>query len=126
MNSELENVQYLIDNSPEESRGELHDGYHTFNELYDYRMLYNAGFFYLLQNNIEVFKSKRHSDGELCFGGSHFIVVAQLPTGQISNHYEMKYWDLFKIPELEIAKQWDGHSSTDVRARLYDYLTEYA
>lgn len=25
--------------------GEASDGYHTFNELYDYRMLYNAAFF---------------------------------------------------------------------------------
>lgn len=66
-----------------------------------------------------VHKSWRHHDGELCFGGGWFIVVAVLPTGQISNHYEAKYWDLFKIPETEKALfSFDGHTSTDVLERL--------
>jgi hypothetical protein len=33
---------------------------------------------------------KNHSDGTQCFNGQWFIVVAQLPTGQISNHYNIK------------------------------------
>lgn len=40
--------------------------------------------------------------------------MAELPTGQISNHYEMKDWDLFNIPEKEKANMWDGHSPQDV------------
>jgi len=60
-----------------------------------------------------------HHDGELCFGGGWFIVVANLPGGQISNHYEMKHWDLFRIPSYEKAKyEWDGHTSEDVIKRL--------
>jgi len=35
--------------------------------------------------------------GEYCFGGGWFLVVAVLPTGQISNHYELKHWDLLNI-----------------------------
>ena len=58
-------------------------------------------------------------DGELCFGGDWFIVVAALPTGQISNHYHASDWDLFRIPEAEKSKyEWDGHSSSDVLNRL--------
>ena len=100
------------------------DGYHTFKELYEYRLLYNAALFneFAKNKNIPVCKSFRHSDGELPFGGGWFIVMAQLPTGQISNHYELKDWDLFKIPELECAWVYDGHTPKDVANRLRDFL----
>lgn len=52
----------------EQDMGEVSDGYHTFNELYYYRMLYNAAFFNLLPKGL-VYKSKRHHTGEECFGG---------------------------------------------------------
>lgn len=102
----------------------IDDGYHTFKELYDYRMLYNAAFFNLLaeQGKIPVCKSLRHHSGEECFGGGWFIVMAELPTGQISNHYETKYWDLFNIPEKETGFEFDGHTSNDVENRLREYL----
>ena len=101
------------------------DGYHTFKELYEYRMLYNAAFFNELtkQNLYDVHKSKRHSDGEKCFGGGWFIVMAELPTGQISNHYELKYWKLFNIPEKEKANKYDGHIPKIAAQRLKKYLT---
>ena len=113
--------------------GEASDGYHTFNELYDYRMLYNAAFFNKLacydnqaggswKVEYDVHKSKKHSDGEDCFGGGWFIVMAELPAGQISNHYEMKYWDLFKIPEKEKANVWDGHTPKEAADRLREFL----
>jgi hypothetical protein len=105
--------------------GEFSDGYHTFNELYDYRKAYNAAFFNELakQGLYDVHKSKLHSDGNIPFGDDNwFIVMAELPTGQISNHYEMKDWDLFDIPEKEKANIWDGHSPQDVYERLVKYL----
>ena len=113
--------------------GDLSDGYHTFNELYEFRKIYNASLFneWALDyygvlkghgvtdvmaihpeiqnflNNIKpkynVHKSWKHHDGELCFGGGWFIVSAMLPTGLISNHYKAEDWDLFKIPEVEKA-----------------------
>ena len=104
-------------------KGEISDGYHTFNELYQYRMLYNAAFFNMLPKEI-VHKSKRHHDGEECFGGGWFVVMANLPTGQISNHYELKNWDLFQIPEKEIADEWDGHTPQEAAERLHRYLLE--
>lgn len=99
------------------------DGYHTFGELYNYRKLYNAAFFNeLVGKGIKVHKSKRHSTGDECFGGGWFIVMAELPTGQISNHYEMKDWDLFKVPEQELADKWDGHTPQQAAERLEAYL----
>jgi hypothetical protein len=66
-----------------------------------------------------VHKSWKHHDGELCFGGGWFIVCAMLPTGQISNHYPIKDWDLFQIPETEKALfKFDGHTGQDVIDRL--------
>lgn len=106
-----------------EDKGDISDGYHTFNELYYYRMLYNAAFFNLLPKEW-VHKSKKHHDGEECFGGGWFIVMANLPTGQVSNHYELKDWDLFQIPEKEIADEWDGHTPQEAAERLYKYLQE--
>ena len=94
-----------------------------FNELYEFRKIYNAALFNewakfdIPQYNVH--KSIRHHDGEYCFGGGWFIVVAVLPTGQISNHYELKDWDLFKIPAKDRALfEFDGHTSADVVARL--------
>ena len=99
---------------------EVGDGYHTFRELYSFRLAFNAVLFneWAAQGKYDVHKSRRHSDGEKCFGGGWFIVMAQLPSGQISNHYEDKYWDMFQIPEKVMANPFDGHSSADVLSRL--------
>lgn len=104
----------------EKVTGETSDGYHTFNELYEFRKLYNAALFneWYKQDKYSVCKSRRHSDGEECFGGGWFIVVAYLPTGQISNHYELKDWDLFKCVVYDKAPEWDGHTEKDVLERL--------
>jgi hypothetical protein len=112
------------------------DGYHTFKELYEFRKAYNVALFnewgsqkerqignqwIPLNTKNHVHKSWKHHDGELCFGGGWFIVVAVLPTGQISNHYKAEDWDLFNIPEVEKALfPFDGHTSEDVIKRLLE------
>jgi hypothetical protein len=106
--------------------GNTSDGYHTFNELYEFRKAYNAALFneWAAGGKCSVHKSWRHHDGELCFGGGWFIVVAVLPDGQISNHYEAKDWDLFAVPETERALfEFDGHTGADVVERLKTYTT---
>ena len=115
----LDSLKNKIDN------GEFSDGYHTFNELYEFRKLYNALLFneWAKNEEVEVYKSKRHYDNKECFGGGWFIVVAMLPSGQISNHYELKDWDLFDIPEYEKSKyEFDGHTPEDVRVRMISFL----
>jgi hypothetical protein len=137
MNTDFARLQEGISRLPEEIKGSISDGYHTFDELYEFRKVYNAALFNEWANNkvvqvdngditfniskpkYHVHKSWKHNDGELCFGGGWFIVVALLPTGQISNHYEAKDWDLFKIPEVEKALfEFDGHTGKDVVERL--------
>lgn len=100
---------------------DISDGYHTFKELYEFRKVYNAALFneWYSSGKYEVYKSKKHFDGEDCFGGGWFIVVAILPTGQISNHYELKDWELFNIKEYDKSPyEFDGHSSSDVLSRI--------
>jgi hypothetical protein len=65
-----------------------------------------------------VTKAWKHSDGEMCFGGGWFVVTMQLPTGQVSNHYEAQYWDLFAVREVECAPVWDGHTPAIAAERL--------
>ena len=116
----------MNENNTKVDMGEVSDGYHTFNELYEYRMLYNAALFneFAKQGLYDVHKSRKHSDGEYPFGDSNwFIVMAELPTGQISNHYEMKDWDKFQIPEKPVANKWDEHSPRDVANRLTSFTT---
>jgi hypothetical protein len=102
------------------------DGYHTFKELYEFRLLLNAALFNSWaehEDQVMVFKSKLHSDGTIPFNDPNwFIVVAELPTGQISFHYEMKDWNLFKISEVVMPPTYDGHTTSDVAKRLRAFL----
>jgi len=147
MTSKLEAVQELVNGLTEE-RSQISDGYHSFEELYTFRKLYNALLFNEWGKQIteikewardekgrlfakvvskkykyDVHKSIRHNDGELCFGGGWFVVVAVLPSGQITNHYKIEDWDLFNIPEVEKAKyEFDGHTSQDVMERMLSLI----
>lgn len=114
----------LVDESP--TAADVSDGYHTANDLYRHRMLLNAALFNTWHRHLPmlgVHKSKRHSDGDLPFGGGWFIVVADLPTGQISYHYELEHWDLFDIEEYPQAREFDGHTSEQVETRIEGWLT---
>jgi hypothetical protein len=118
----VSNVDGHVDSCAIHSGGECNcDGYHTFDELYEFRMIYNAALFneWARHGKYQVHKSERHHDGELCFGGKYFIVVAILPTGQISNHYPLKDWNRFKCPVYDQALfEFDGHTPDDVVKRL--------
>lgn len=106
----------------------ISDKYHTHEELYEFRKMYNAALFnsWRKQGLYETHKSMKHYDGELCFGGGWFIVSAKLPTGLISNHYKMKDWDLFQVPEVAKAKfEFDGHTGKDVLERLEDVCVNH-
>jgi hypothetical protein len=100
---------------------DVSDGYHTFSELYEFRKAYNAVLFneWAIQDKYDIHKSKKHFDGEDCFGGGYFIVVAMLPTGQITNHYKLSDWNLFDCKTTDKAKyEFDGHTPADVLDRL--------
>lgn len=103
------------------------DGYHTFDELYDHRItLYIAlcrtikDFIYTGRYQI-VWRSKYHSDGELCFGtGTQFILgIGKDKYGQISYHIPIERWCETNFAEtFDKAPGWDGHTSDDVLERI--------
>lgn len=102
------------------ANGEASDGYHSHNELYRYRMLYNAhtalAFDYAGWN---VVRSRKHSDGEACFGGGWFVLHMETPAGQITNHYRDEHWHHFDgIAEAPTAPDWDGHTPEVAALRL--------
>lgn len=100
----------------EQDIGEFSDGYHTFNSLYHQRLVLFAA----LVNTFPTlaWKSRKHFDGEVPFGGGWFIVGIETPKGQYTYHYEEKDWDLFQCKEIPTAPQWDGHTDADVERLL--------
>lgn len=101
---------------PETGIGDLSDGYHTFNGLYEQRMILFAALAKAYKE--KAWKSYRHEDGEYCFGGGWFIVGIDTPEGSYTYHYENKYWDMFDCVDLPRAKHWDGHTEADAETRL--------
>lgn len=95
----------------------ISDGFHTFGELYDCRMILTAICFNSIMpiRDWNLHKSKKHHDGELCFGGRWFIVCGSFRGNQFSFHYPVEYWDLFALPVRETASlPFDGHTTRDV------------
>ena len=93
----------------------MSDGYHTFADLYEQRLILSAA---LAKNNPHAWKSKRHEDGSVPFGGGWFIMGFDTDEGCYTYHYALKDWDLFQCKELDKGKPWDGHTSKDVRRLL--------
>lgn len=111
----------------QEGTGLVTDGYHTFDELYEFRKVYNALLFseWADLGLYEVHKSWKHNDGEWCFGKEKewFIVCAKLPSGTITNHYKAEDWDLFQVPEYEKSiHPYDGHTPEDTLYRMKSLL----
>lgn len=101
-----------------EDMGEVSDGYHTFNQLYHQRAVLFAAL--VRRNKDKAWKSFKHSDGKYCFDedGEMFIVGIDTPEGSYTYHYHKKYWDMFDCQELEVGKEWDGHTEEDVTRLL--------
>lgn len=98
------------------------DGYHTFKELYDHRMTL---WLVVCWARGESWRTRRHSDGELAFGGGWFVLGLGGTPGrkQITYHFPMDWWDrAWFAEELEKAPEFDGHTSADVLDRLLELM----
>lgn len=108
-------IRSIIQRAPAANVEKLSDGYHTFADLYEQRLILSAA---LAKNNPYAWKSKWHEDGSVPFGGGWFIMGFDTDEGCYTYHYELKDWDLFQCKELDKGKPWDGHTSKDVRRLL--------
>lgn len=118
----------------------ISDGYHTFEELYEFRAVLNIALFKALvvgykatwklmhmDTSIagspgpwhnEVWRSKLHSDGTM-FDGMFIFGVFSEPGKQITFHYHLDKWNDCAFAEtLDKAPEWDGHTPADVLERL--------
>jgi hypothetical protein len=104
-----------------DSVGKISDGYHTFDELYEHRItLYIALCKQMFFTNKIVWRSKKHSDGELAFGGTWFVLgINKEKAKQITYHLPIHKWNETKFAtEYDKAPEFDGHTSTDVLERI--------
>lgn len=62
------------------------------------------------------FKSHRHDDGSMYDG--FFIIGIPTKDGWSTYHIEDKWWDAFRIGELEKAPEFDGHTPEDALGRI--------
>ena len=99
--------------------GEVSDGYHTFNELYEHR---HALFLNLMQGR-NSWISKLHDDGSSMEGW--FVAGIHLDSGMVTYHLPERLWDKACAVCKEVldkAPFWDRHTSKDVIDRLYNNL----
>jgi hypothetical protein len=104
--------------------GQLTDGYHTMEELYDHRRALTAA---LAAERADIsWRSKaHHPDGDPMFEGGYFIVGIDTPAGTITYHYKLSHWDDFAaVPELEHAPKWDGATPGDTVIRLLTWAAD--
>ena len=101
---------------PEYTLNDMSDEYHSFGQLYEQRLVLSAIAFNAHAD--KAWKSYKHDDGELCFGGGWFIVGITTPEGDYAYHYPNEEWDKFNVPVLETAPAWDGHTADDVNRLL--------
>lgn len=91
-------------------KGNITDGSHTFDELYQHRTIL---FSYICNSNKELsWKSKLHDDGTMF--DDYFIVGIETPKGNFTYHDHIDKWDLYEVKEIDKAPKWDGHESKDV------------
>lgn len=102
---------------PVTDTNDVSDGFHTFGELYQHRIILFACLSLAVKNNIRCWKSKFHHDGGSFEGW--FIGGMQLPTGPVTYHLPMDKWELFDVEELERGLEWDGHTAEDALARFH-------
>lgn len=93
---------------------DISDGCHTFGELYKHRCYLFAVI--CNSNKDKAWKSKKHSDGSMYDG--MFIVGINTSNGEATYHYDMKYWELFKVKEIANSPEYDGYTPDDVINRL--------
>lgn len=102
--------------------GEVSDGFHTFNELYDHRCLLFLALMKMRAH--EAWFSMAHDNGEIMAGW--FIAGMTLPTGKtITYHLPDKFMCFaagIGAKELPRAPKWDGHTSADVIQRLKGWI----
>jgi hypothetical protein len=99
----------------------ISDGFHTFGELYEHRIvlfLALAKQLIIHRPEMPVWKTRKHDDG-IEWDGWFIVGIGNTEGSQITYHLPSSKWDdCAFIPNVERAPKWDGHSPEDVLERL--------
>ncbi len=109
--------QFLLSKLEEVERkgdGETSDGYHTFNELYEHRVLLWINLCLITPSDCYV--AEDHYEG-------WFLLGAETSIGQVSYHCPNKYIDFVQNIKRKSVK-FDGHTPSDVIERLKERIKE--
>lgn len=108
--------------------GEVSDGYHTFDELYEHRCLLFCMLLTMIAVDVpmgfdlECWRSRLHSDGS-SFDGWFVAGIFGPDLEQVTYHLPDRMWHLIgNVPVAEKAPTFDGHTSKDVIDRLTRWL----
>ena len=101
-------------NLPEGIKPEnVSDGFHTFKELYDHRIMLFLALMQMSANaGLECGWSRRHSDGELCFGGGWVIGWITAPSGKQARYHMEDFRPLMLGLEKNFGSPWNGKEET--------------
>ena len=92
---------------------DVSDGYHTFGELYDHRILAFMAAMKLAHNAaMDCGWSKKHDDGELCFGGGWVVAWITAPSGLQARYHMEETRPLPLSLERPLGSPWNGKEET--------------
>jgi len=101
--------------------GQVSDGYHTFDELYEHRCIL---FLAVMRSHPDLsWRARYHADGTMDPGW--WIGGMELPAGQVTYHLPDHCWPLLDdsaVETRERAPEWDGHRPEEALKRLKQWL----
>ena len=94
----------------------ISDTRHTFGELYKERaLLYSI----ICNEHQDIsWKSHKHFLDEDQMFNDDFIVGINTIDGLVTHHFNLQYWDLFQIKEIDRAPEYDGSDNYDNMKRI--------
>ncbi|GAB3975540.1 hypothetical protein GCM10028806_33330 [Spirosoma terrae] len=123
--------------------GQVSDGYHTFDELYEHRNLLWVLACTLAQQQWQVvrtdkqrinkgtdmpehlvWKTRVHADGTPSYPDWFVLGWGSQASTMITYHLPDKLWDFCPFVELDRVPIFDGHTSTDVLDRITNILQD--
>lgn len=107
----------------------IHDGYHTFSELYQHRAvlfialckeIYNNPAYQTGQKSF-IWKTTKYSNDKDLESGWFLMGIGKENGEQITYHFQMSYWSKADFADcIEKAPNFDMHTSEDVIKRISD------
>lgn len=120
----LRDINEMIEQMPSEEKGKVRDGYHSFDELYEHRIvLYIALALSIAVSDHHslsdaIWRSKKHSD-ETNWDGWFLLGIGIEWGSQITYHLPMRFWNNCDFAHtFGRAPKFDGHTSQDVLKRI--------